>query len=409
MRWTLSVALLLLASVPAYALIVGDSPLPMEPIHIESNADYVATVVATPRADRLYVSFVDMDGGAGNERIATTRVMSWGPSDSFRAEGIVAGPAFVQHSWLLGFAADSLGDLFILTATSRSGEPGTISLLKSDDGGSTWRGIPLPVQSTAEVWVGWGDLASDGQTLYITTQETGGKTRVFRSVDQGETFEPIELTLDSSDVEFPSPTPFLALRDGVVDVDAAGGVVVAGRRSVVPLTHQHISLAVAEPEGTAFSPQRVAMTTKVNGFPNLAAGLPRHVTVAYDAGLGPGLVRGATTTNGGLTWIDQPLADWVTKDERVDIFMGQSGPGIDADDEGNVVAAWTQSDKATGLREIGYAASRDGGLTWTLPGVLPTTTAPGVEGVNAHVTIWDGVAYIFVRDGTGLAMYPVPL
>ncbi|MCY1046683.1 sialidase family protein [Corallococcus sp. bb12-1] len=95
-----------------------------------------------------------------------------------------AHPSF-KDTWVTGLAVHPTDDAVMYTATGRS-TSATNGLFRSDDGGETWRALPL--QRVGVLFSAVRVSTANPSTLYVSASDTT-RMYLFRSDDAGETWE----------------------------------------------------------------------------------------------------------------------------------------------------------------------------------------------------------------------------
>ncbi|RKH10054.1 hypothetical protein D7X74_28290 [Corallococcus sp. CA047B] len=95
-----------------------------------------------------------------------------------------AHPSF-KDTWVTGLAVHPTDDAVMYTATGRS-TSATNGLFRSDDGGETWRALPL--QRAGILFSAVRVSTANPSTLYVSASDTT-RMYLFRSDDAGETWE----------------------------------------------------------------------------------------------------------------------------------------------------------------------------------------------------------------------------
>ncbi|RKG69245.1 hypothetical protein D7W79_33205 [Corallococcus exercitus] len=98
-------------------------------------------------------------------------------------------PAF-KDTWVTGLAVHPTDDAVLYVATGRS-TSATNGVFRSEDGGETWR--PLPLQRAGVLFSSVRVSTADPRTLYVSASDTA-HMYLFRSDDAGETWEELPQT-----------------------------------------------------------------------------------------------------------------------------------------------------------------------------------------------------------------------
>jgi hypothetical protein len=242
---------------------------------------------------------------------------------------------------------------------------------RSTNGGDTWSGTPLRLDSAAG--------AAIGPELGVTGGSRQNVTAVWADFRGGSNYREIfQARSTSSGASFGADlreNPGQNTDSFNVDVAVAGSRIYAVYENFVTERTRHIFIVASNDDGASFAaPVQVdngTGATFVASTPVVAA-VGSNVYVAWrDNRSGAGDIRLNRSTNGGATWAGT--------DVRLDVgtpagASASFAPTIAAEG-GNVYVAWVD-DRSGGSFDIWLNVSRDSGATWLTSDSTPLDADP---------------------------------